>query len=59
MMTCPYCLHNTSRVKRKTSDRLLDIATLGIFGVKRFKCFYCFWEGRVTRFTKEMVYSKR
>ncbi|MEO8149910.1 MAG: hypothetical protein ABI723_19885 [Bacteroidia bacterium] len=56
-MQCPRCNNYTFRIKRKTSDRLFDAVTLGILAIKRYKCFYCYWEGRVSR-NHELKFGK-
>jgi hypothetical protein len=59
MMHCPRCNNYTFRIKRKQSDRLIDILTFGVFAIKRFKCFYCYWEGRITRSGHEIKLGQR
>lgn len=57
-MICPRCNNYSFRIMRKTSDRIIDVATLGLLSVKRFKCFYCYWEGRVVKNSFEIKLFK-
>lgn len=57
-MICPRCNNYAYRIKRKHADRLFNTITLGVFRMKRFKCFYCYWEGMITGRGKQLQWPK-
>ena len=42
---CPECNEALERVRRKNSDRFINLLTFQMFGFKRYSCNNCDWEG--------------
>ena len=42
---CPKCNEALERIRRKNSDRFINLLTFQIFGFKRYSCNNCDWEG--------------
>lgn len=51
---CPKCHSPLDRNKRSISDNLINSLTLNVFGLKRFYCKSCNWNGILANYSKKL-----
>ena len=42
---CPDCNEPLERIRRNSSDRIINLITFQMFDFKRYNCNHCDWEG--------------